>query len=168
MALENGIWVFGLHHIQVTRQRLEVFAQLRVRNDLLKVTILAHVGGALAGKHKCELLQSDGVSALLHKLCDQFSVVHLLGDTHRFWVLLELAVDVEGRAEGLLHFFGVGSVVGTREQVVADALEVVGVGEVFQSGEALNLKQEIDSFGLLIMVNEFRDYLVDKLVDLVD
>ena len=61
----------------------------------------------------------------------------------------------------MLHLFRVGGVVRAREQVVADALIVVNVREVGQGTETLDLQEQIYSLGLLVVVNELRNNLVD-------
>ena len=65
----------------------------------------------------------------------------------------------------MLHFFSVRCVVGAGEEIVADSLEVVRVGEVIERTEAFNFKKQIDSFRLLIMIDELRNDLVYQLVD---
>lgn len=88
-----------------------MFTQLGVRNDFLQVGVLAHICSALAGQHEGELLEGDSIGALFHKLRNELSVVHFLGYAHRLGIVLELAVDVEGRAERLLHLLGICGVV---------------------------------------------------------
>ena len=138
-----------------------MFAELLVGNDALQVGIFALIGCSLASKKESKLLKGDWVGALRHNLADEVYVVHFLCNAEGLWVAPELAEDIEGCPESVLHLFRVGGVVRAREQVVADALIVVYVREVCQGAETLDLQEQIYSLGLLVVVNELRNNLVD-------
>ena len=142
-----------------------MLTEFLVGNDALQISIFTLIGVPLSRQQECQLLQGYWVLALGHKLANQLNVVHLLSDSHSLWVPLELSVDIESSPEGMLHFFSVCCVVGAGEEIVADSLEVVRVGEVIERTEAFNFKKQIDSFRLLIMIDELRNDLVYQLVD---
>ena len=134
----------------------------------MEVFIFAFIGISLSSEAESHLLESNRVLALRHKLSDEFNIVHFLGNTHGLRVPVELAEDIKGSFEGKLHLLGVCGVVGTRQEVVAHALEVVLVGEVSQCGETLNFKKKINSLWLFIMVNELGDDLIHELVNFIN
>ena len=71
-----------------------MLTEFLVRDYSLKVGILAFIGISLTSEQVCELLESNRVLALVHKLSNKLDVVHFLGNTHGFRVSLELTVDV--------------------------------------------------------------------------
>ena len=168
MRLEDCVGVLRLHDVEIASERLEVLAELLVRNDVLQVFLGTLVCIPLAREHVRELLQRRLVLALGHDFTNQVDIVHFLRHSHRLGIPLELAVNVKGRAEGVLHLLGVRSVVRAREQVVAHALEVVLICELDKRAEALDLEQQVYGLRLLIMIDELGDDLVDELVYFID
>ena len=118
-----------------------MLTEFLVGNDALQISIFTFIGVPLSRQQESQLLQGYWVLALSHKLANQLNVVHLLSDSHSLWVPLELSVDIESSLEGMLHFLSVRGVVGAGEEIVADSLEVVWVGEVIERTEAFNFKK---------------------------
>ena len=133
MCLEDLVWMLRLHDVKVAGQRLEVLAQLLIRNDHLQVSILTLIRIALPRQKEGKLFESDWVGTLSHNFANELSIVQFLSDAHSLGISLELAVDVEGGAERELLLLRVRAVVARREQIVADALEIILVREVDQS-----------------------------------
>ena len=52
MSLEDSIGVFWLHNIKISCQGFEVLAELLVRDNGLKVAILALIGISLTSNHE--------------------------------------------------------------------------------------------------------------------
>jgi len=141
--------------------------QLAIRDDSLKLGILAHVGVALTAEHERHLLEGHLVLAISHDLCHQGDIVDLLSYAESLRELLVFSVNFDDCSVSLGHLIGVSGVGSTTEQVDAYSIEVCCRRELCQVLKSLDLQEEINGLGFLVMVDELWNYLVDQLIDLV-
>ena len=162
MSLEYLLGVLRLQHIKVTGQPLEVLAQLLIRDYSVELLVLSLIRIPLAAEHKSHLLLGHLVRARVHDLINELHRVDLLRHSECLGVLLVLHVSPERRLEGIYHLLGISGIVGAAQQVVADSLEIRGVGKVEDALERLDLHEQIHGLGLLMILHEVWDDDVDQ------
>ncbi len=86
-------------------------------------------------------------------------------DSHGLWIPLKLAINVIGRLKCVLHLLGICSIVGAAQQIVAYALEIVSVCKVNQGTESFDLKEQVHSLRLFVVVDELWNDLIDEIID---
>ena len=119
-------------------------------------------------KHEGHLLKNQRILALRHDLLNQSDIIHLLCNSKCVSESAEFSIHIASSLESLLLLFSICRICLTTKKVDTNTFEVVFVAKVVKFAKTFNFHQKINCFCLFVMVDKLRNYLVNKLQNIID